>query len=60
MAAEAKLGRPVRRSEEVRNANYLKHDRRPANIDVLENRYVDAKMPQSINELACILRRTAQ
>ena len=60
MAAEAKMGRHVRRSEEVHNANYIKHDRRPANIDVLENRYVDAKMPQSINELACILRRTTQ
>ena len=51
MVAEAKIGRPLRRGEEVHHINYIKHDNRPANLDVLENRSVHARIPQSINEL---------
>lgn len=55
MVAEEKIGRPLRRGEEVHHINYIKHDNRPENLDVLENRSVHARMPQSINELVRIL-----
>lgn len=55
MVAEEKIGRPLLRGEEVHHISYIKHDNRPANLDVLENRSVHAKMPQSINELVSTL-----
>ena len=49
--AGEKIGRPLRKEEVVHHINYIKHDNRPANLDVLENRSVHARMPQSVNGL---------
>ena len=54
MVAEAKIGRSLRRGEEVHHINYIKHDNRPANLDVLV-RSVHARIPQSVNGLVRIL-----
>ena len=49
--AEAKIGRPLRREEVVHHINYIRHDNRPANLDVLESRSVHARIPKSINSM---------
>lgn len=49
--AEEKIGRPLRREEVVHHINYIRHDNRPANLDVLESRSAHAKIPKSINML---------
>ena len=50
--AEEKIGRPLRREEVVHHINHIRHDNRPANLDVLESRSVHAKIPKSISGLA--------
>ena len=49
--AEGMIGRPLRREEVVHHINYIRHDNRPANLDVLESRSAHARIPKSINGL---------
>ena len=49
--AEEKIGRPLQRKEVVHHINYIRHDNRPENLDVLESRSVHAKIAGSVNGL---------
>ena len=54
--AEEKIGRPLQRKEVVHHINYIRHDNRPENLDVLESRSVHAKIARSVNGLVrCLL-----
>ena len=49
--AEEKIGRPLRREEVVHRINYIRHDNRPSNLDVLENGSVHARIQKPVNGL---------